>query len=142
MQQYDIDGLKFTDADIIHFANGIPGFLNHKRFVISRDESQEPFHWLHSVDDHKTKFVLINPMMVDEKYDPKLVKSDIEDLEIKNKADFLIYVIVTLNHTDLMKSTVNLTGPILINIADKKGKQIIIDDSRYSIKTPIMGEEA
>lgn len=137
-QTYTIDGLHFTEEDIIHFENGIPGFLNLKRFVISRDEDQEPFHWLHSVDDYQTKFVIINPMMVDGQYDPRIAKSDIENLDIQTPADMLFYVIVTLDHHELMKSTVNMTGPIIVNLRAKKAKQIIIDDGQYSVKTPIM----
>jgi flagellar assembly factor FliW len=137
-QTYSIDGLQFAESDIIYFESGIPGFLSHKKFVISHDEDQEPFHWLHSVDDPRTKFVLINPMMVDGTYDPNMTKLDLEDLQFESKSDMMIYTIVTLNHQNLMESTANLNGPILINIRGKKGKQIILDDSRYSVKTPIM----
>lgn len=139
-QTYTIDGLQFTEEDVIHFNNGIPGFLNLKRFVISRDEDQEPFHWLHSVDDYKTKFVIINPMMVNPDYDPKMSKSDLEDLDIQGPSDLLFYVIVTIDHMELMRSTANLTGPIIVNLRAKRGKQVILDDSKYSIKTPIVAE--
>jgi flagellar assembly factor FliW len=136
-QIYSIDGLQFTESEILHFESGIPGFLNHKRWVISQDEDQEPFHWLHSVDDKKTKFVLINPMLVDPRYDPKIAKSDLDNLNVQVPQDMIFYVIVTIDHFNLMNSTVNLTGPILVNVNAMRGKQLIIDDPNYSIKTPI-----
>lgn len=79
-------------------------------------------------------------MMVNPDYDPKMSKSDLEDLDIQGPSDLLFYVIVTIDHMELMRSTANLTGPIIVNLRAKRGKQIILDDSKYSIKTPIVAE--
>ena len=52
-----------------------------------------------------------------------------------------MYVIVTLNKVEFSLSTANLLGPILVNIRTKRGKQIILDDGRYSTKHPILSSE-
>ena len=137
LAQYEIDGITFTDNEIIHFDKGIPGFERVKRFIITTRPEHEPFHWLISVDEPATRFVLVNPLLFKEDYDPKFTRSHLADLDIQDKKELLLYVIVTLN-PDMTKSTANMLGPILINIRIRRGKQIVFDDNRYSLKEPII----
>jgi flagellar assembly factor FliW len=60
-----------------------------------------------------------------------------EDLAITRAEDILLYVIVTIRENPL-ESTANLVGPIVINRTRRIGKQIIIDDERYTTQEPIL----
>ena len=48
----------------------------------------------------------------------------------------LVLVTVTVPG-DLTKMSVNLRGPIIINAAEKKACQVIIDGEDYAVKYPI-----
>jgi len=135
---YTIDGTVFTEDQMIIFHNGLPGFQHLKKFVITTTKDYEPFHFLHSVDEPTIKFVIVNPMLFKPDFDPAMNKAHIADLGLEAKEDLLFYVIVTL-HQDMSKSTANLTGPVLINIKKQVGKQLILDDGRYSVAEPILG---
>ena len=50
--------------------------------------------------------------------------------------DILVLVTVTVPH-DLTKMTVNLMGPFVINVADMKGVQTIVENDNYPVKFPI-----
>ena len=39
--------------------------------------------------------------------------------------------------SDLTKMTVNLKGPIIVNAAEKKACQVIIEGDEYAVKFPI-----
>ncbi|MEW6041524.1 MAG: flagellar assembly protein FliW [Elusimicrobiota bacterium] len=132
--------LVFQKEDIIFFNNGIPGFDNYKRYVLASVEEQKPFEWLICVDNKDIRFVVINPLLFKSDYDPKIDKSQIEDLEIKGKDDLLIFVIVTLAKK-ILESTANLMGPLFINVKKKVGKQIIVDDERYCTRERIIKDE-
>ncbi len=45
----------------------------------------------------------------------------------------MVYSIVVVPE-DIRKMTANLLGPIIINHKEKLGKQVILDDSRYTTK--------
>lgn len=134
-----ISGIHYRDEDIIHFERGLPGFENLRRFIVSSQAEHAPFHWMHSLDQPGLRFVLINPMTICPDYDPRLTKVHLDDIGIRTKEDILLYVIVTIDNHNPNKSTANLLGPILINIREHRGNQIILDDARYSVRSPIFG---
>jgi flagellar assembly factor FliW len=135
-----LGGLEFKEEDIIFFDNGLPGFEHLNRFVISTREEHAPFHWLHSLEDENLRFIMINPLQIKEDYDPRITKAHLNSIDVEERSDLLMYVLVTLNKEEFSKSTLNLLGPILVNIRTKKGLQVILDDSRYSVKHPVLGE--
>ena len=138
-QAKSIDGIAYTDEEVIRFEEGVPGFEHLTRFLISSSEEHEPFHWMHSLDDPDLKFILVNPMLIHQTYDPKITKSHVSDLNLKEESDILMYVIVTMDQLEFSKSTANLLGPIIVNIRTRQARQILLDDMRYSTKHPILG---
>ncbi|CCQ94656.1 Flagellar assembly factor FliW [[Clostridium] ultunense Esp] len=119
---------------IIHFPEGILGFEEEKQFLIINNEDEEnPFHWLQSVANPDLAFVIINPFFVYPNYDIVIPKSAQEKLKIEEEKDVAIYSIVVVPE-DMEKMTANLLGPIVININKKLGKQVILDDERYTTK--------
>ncbi len=66
-------------------------------------------------------------------YDIILPKSAQDKLKIEDEKDVAIYSIVVVPE-DMEKMTTNLSGPIVINAEKKLGKQVILDDDRYTTK--------
>ena len=56
----------------------------------------------------------------------------------RESKELLLYVIVTLKQP-LSESTANLMGPLFINIRERVGKQILIENDAYSLREPILG---
>ena len=120
----------------ILFEKGIPGFETYKNFNINRLDQNSKFYEIVSKDDNNIGFISISPFEV--KYDYEIDLSDeiIDELVIKDPNDVLILCLITLGRT-LNESTVNLKAPIIINIKNNKGKQLILQDDRYKIKEPL-----
>ncbi len=132
-----LENLVYSPEDIVTFADGIPGFDKNKEFVIIKDECYEPFEWLVCIDGSGLRFALLNPMIVYPEYSPNISKSQIEGLGLSTPEDILMFVIVTIapNPTE---STLNLMGPVIINTTKKIGRQIILENSDYGTKEPIV----
>ncbi len=130
------DDLVYSKEDVITFPSGIPGFENNKEFVLVQIPDYAPFEWLVCVDGTRLRFALVNPMLFLPDYSPKMVKGQIEELKIEKPEDVLLYVIVTIKENPA-NSTANLVGPIVVNKRSKIGKQIIVEDERYSTQEPI-----
>jgi len=129
--------LVYANEDIITFNSGIPGFEQNKQFVIVSIPEYAPFEWLVCIDGSKLRFAIINPLLFEPDYDPKIIKEQLDDLAVEKPEDLLLYVIVTIRENPL-ESTANLVGPIILNRRKKTGKQIIIDDDRYTTREPIL----
>ena len=60
----------------------------------------------------------------------------VKELDIKEEKDVLVLCLITLGKT-LKDSTANLKAPIIINIKNNRGKQLILQDDKYKIKEPL-----
>jgi flagellar assembly factor FliW len=131
------DDLVFSPDDVITFPSGIPGFEKHKRFVIVPVPQCEPFSWLVCVEEMPLRFAIINPLIFIPDYSPKLQKEQLVDLKVDDLQDLILYAIVTIGQNPV-ESTANLTGPVIINKHARLGKQVLIDDDRYTTQDPIV----
>ncbi|WP_069650366.1 flagellar assembly protein FliW [Caloranaerobacter ferrireducens] len=132
--------IEIDEDSIITFSDGLLAFEEQKRFVIINNPDEEiPFKWLQSIDNPNLAFVIINPFLFKKDYEIDIPQSVIDKLDIKEEKDILVYSIVVVPE-DITKMTANLVGPIIINSKNKLGKQIILEDSRYTTKHLILDE--
>lgn len=129
--------LVYAKEDVIRFSTGIPGFEKNKEFVIVTVPEYAPFEWLVCIDGTRLRFAIINPLLFNPDYTPNMIKDQLSDLQIEKPEDILMYCIVTIRENPL-DSTANLIGPIIINKSKRIGKQIILDDDRYTTQEPLL----
>jgi flagellar assembly factor FliW len=122
---------------VIEFPEGLPGFERFKSYALFSDPESEPFQWLLSIQNDRLGFVVINPVMLWSDYNPKISKEDLRSLDITGPDDVLLLSIVTLSD-DPQNVTANLSGPILINAAARRGRQLALLDDRYTTKHSIV----
>jgi flagellar assembly factor FliW len=137
IQEQNNDFPEWEEDDIIFFPSGIPGFENSKRFIIISVPEYEPFHWLQCIEGDRVRLAIINPLVFHPDYSPNISKEELSTLGIKDPKNLLLYVIVTLR-SPLSESSANLMGPLFINIKERVGKQIIIEDNQYSLREKII----
>jgi flagellar assembly factor FliW len=129
--------LVYSENDVIFFEAGIPGFEQTKKFVLVQIPEYLPFEWLASIDGSGLRFAVVNPMLFRAEYAPNIPKAQLQELGLEKPEDVLLYTIVTIRKNPA-ESTANLIGPVVINKTKKIGKQIIIDDERYSTQETII----
>jgi flagellar assembly factor FliW len=66
-----------------------------------------------------------------------MIRKQFDDIDIEQPHDVLLYSIVTIRENPL-ESTANLVGPVIINKRKRIGKQVIIDDERYTTQEFIL----
>lgn len=130
--------IEYEEKDIIIFEKPLLGFDKLKKFVLAEIEVNSMFSALQSIEEIAIGFVVINPFSIKTDYEIKIDDKTIEELEIENPEDVAVLNTVTLNAIP-EKITTNLRAPIIINVKNNKGKQIVLNNEDYSIKTPIMG---
>jgi len=122
---------------VIEIPSGIIGFPNSKRFVLL--EHKHPFSWLHSIDDPNLAFVVVDGFEFGQQFEVKPPVGD-KDTDLKADDEYAILVIVTVR-PDPRLTTANLKAPVFVNMRNRKGIQIILDDTRYSTRFSLWSEE-
>ena len=117
----------------ILFEKGIPGFESYNYFNVNMIEGNERFYNIVSKEDSNIGFVSISPFDIKKDYEIDLDDEFVKELEIKAERDVLVLCLITLGKT-LKDSTANLKAPIIINIKNNRGKQLILQDDKYKIK--------
>ncbi|WP_139904157.1 flagellar assembly protein FliW [Clostridium thermarum] len=130
---------EYSEKDVINFKNGLPGFENLKKFILFPVEENDVFSILQSIEDEGIGLVTISPFSVMKDYEFKLNDDLLEGLKIRSEQDVLVLSTVTLS-TRLENITVNLKAPIIVNINERLGEQIILDNDKYMIKHPLVQE--
>lgn len=128
--------IQYELQDIITFKKGIPGFEEYKTYI-SKDMENSPFKILQCLENNELAFIIISPFDVVKDYEIKLSEELIKNTEIENEEEVLLYSIVTVS-SKVENITANLRAPLVVNIKNKLGEQLIVDKDVYKIKHPLM----
>lgn len=131
--------ITYEEENTIIFNKGILGFDELKKFILVDLEEYEPFKLLQSLENDEIGLIAASPYDFFEEYEIKLNEETINNLKVKSYEEIMIITTVTLN-SDAKKITTNLQGPIIINISNKLGEQIIVDNSKYKVKELLVKE--
>lgn len=131
--------VEIEDSEIINFPEGLPAFEHLKQFIILDAEEEIAFRWLQSLEDENIAFVIINPFLFKFDYEFKLSDHVLEKLKIESEADVAVYSIVVIPEK-MEDITANLLAPVVINVREKLGKQIVLENTAYHTKHKIAEE--
>ena len=123
-----------SGREIITFPTGILAFEENKQFIAIPVEGNPIFKCLQSVDEPNLSFLLIDPFVIKPDFYVDIEESVREELDIKKQEDVLVYTIVAIPEEGHKKATTNLLAPIVINVENKKAKQIVLDGTLRDIK--------
>ncbi|OGO83301.1 MAG: flagellar assembly protein FliW [Clostridiales bacterium GWC2_40_7] len=132
--------IEYMEENILNFDSGLPGFENVKKYIfIDSPDEQSIFKWLQSVDNPQLAFAIVNPFLVKEDYDFEISDEDMRELGIESAEDVVVYSILVVPD-DLTKVSMNLKAPVIINVRNKKGAQIVLDTDNYTVRHYILDE--
>ena len=138
-QVYDFPrfgSLAVAPEDEIAFPWGLPGFSNLKRWAVLTLAPTDRFLWLQSLEDLSVALPICDPWAVFEDYEPKLPAYAKAALELESSDDFVIMGIVVVTK-DAGEMTMNLLAPLVMNLRKHIGRQITLEGTDYSVRTPI-----
>ncbi|WP_449537805.1 flagellar assembly protein FliW [Ferdinandcohnia sp. Marseille-Q9671] len=121
------------ETEIITFTNGIPGFLEERKFVFLPFEEDTFISVMQSVGNPGLAFVVTNPFFFFKEYEFTLDDQTVEQLELESEEDVTVYVILTVQDP-FEKTTANLQAPIVLNNKKQLGKQAILTNTNYQTK--------
>lgn len=126
--------IEVHESEVLEFPEGLLGFNMFRRYTLIKDPEQEPFLWLQSLEEDDLAFVVVNPYLFFPGYDIQVKSQELASLKIKNVADCDVVTIVTIPPDQPMDLTTNLRGPLVVNVAEKLARQVVLIDDRYHTK--------
>jgi len=134
-----------TDQELpeLHFASGLPGFPEVRRFMLVRiGDELSPFSVLRSLDEGPgngpvVEFVVTHPGLFFPDYEPEIDDDTANRLELKSADDALLLVIVTVTDP-VTSSTANLLGPIVVNRHTRAAAQAVLGNSGYATREALV----
>jgi flagellar assembly factor FliW len=133
--------LEISEDSIITFTNGIPGFESLRKYTVLQIEEDLAFSYLQSVEEKDLAFIIVNPFLFHTGYEFDIPDAAQEELKITSEKDVAIWSIVTIRD-DLQDATMNLVAPIVINIREKLGRQVILPGTTYTTRHKLMPEDS
>jgi len=126
-----------NEETLIFFKGGLVGFPKEERFVLL--DHKPPFSWLHSVDNPDLAFVVVEGSEFGDGYLFPLPVGD-SRCDLKPDDEFATLIVVTVRAAPGI-TTANLKAPLVINLRNREGVQVILDDSRFSTRFPLWQED-
>ncbi|WP_132871906.1 flagellar assembly protein FliW [Seleniivibrio woodruffii] len=131
--------ITFNESDIVTLSSPMLGFPDLNDFIIISNEKSYPFLWFQSVQDSDVCFILVEPELFATDYNPKLNKREMKILGAEEDAKLKLFCIVVVPDQP-KNATMNLRAPLVMNTEKKLAKQVILEEDKWQIKTPLFNK--
>lgn len=126
--------IEFTDEDVVTFREGMIGFSGLQTFVLLSHKPDSPFRWLQSVEEPGLAFLVVDPNAYVEDYSPEITNSDVRSLGLSESTAHLVYTTASIPGGVVEEMTLNLAAPIVLNLEERIGKQVVLEGEAYNIR--------
>ena len=120
---------------LITFEEGILGFPNEHDYALIQTGEGSGFYWLQSVDCKELAFVVCDPRLFVADYQVPVKLEELQKVGLEEPGNAQVFIIV--NKVDNLL-TGNLQGPLVVNVQNRRARQLVLSDKRYSTRHPLM----
>jgi flagellar assembly factor FliW len=122
--------ISYRPSDVIRFPEGLPGFESLTKFLLVTRPECEPFVFLTALDRPEVALPLLPPVLVQPGWAPPIKPST-------GSGDLAWYAVVIIA-PNAEAILANLRAPILVNLGDRIGRQVVLDDERLPLSVPLV----
>ena len=139
--------LDYAEGTVFRFPYGLPGFENERAFLFIRRPQTEPLLFLQSLISPHLCFILLPILAADPNYKVNLEAEDLAALHLAPGSqprigEQILCAAVVNTGAGGNGPTANLMAPIVVNLKEQIGMQVVHANSPYSHQHPLLiGEE-
>ena len=127
--------VEVADSRILEFPSGLLGFSSYTQYALLQPDNDGLFFWLQSTEASELAFVVTDPSTWVPDYQATVRKEQMDDLQLATLETAQTFVIVNKYDQTL---TVNLQGPIIVNLANHQAMQLVLADKRWTTRHEIV----
>lgn len=128
-------GIEVDDQRFLNFPRGLLGFPDDREYALIQTGENSAFYWMQAVHRPELAFVVCDPRMFVPDYRVVIKTEDLNHIGLTDTQGSQVFVIV--NKVDEVL-TGNLQGPLVVNVATRVGKQLVLSEKRYATRHPLM----
>jgi flagellar assembly factor FliW len=136
---------EYQESAIITFPLGLPGFENMTDFLCLEQPSLRPLAYLQSLSDPHTCFLTLPVRAIEPSYDLQVSDEEADVLKLGGAPLSIgrnIACLAILCTGPERMATANLVAPVVINISERIGLQVIQTHSEYDCAHPLESARA
>ena len=118
--------VEVDQSSLIEFPSGLVGLPSRKRFVILEFDRDVPLAWMQHVDDPAFGLPVAEAGIFVQDYRVEVPRTDVAELALDTIDDAVMLVVTTIHPGGIMV-TGNLRAPLVVNLANRRGRQIVLD---------------
>lgn len=137
--------ISYEPDSVVEFPKGLPGFDERRRFVALQFDDSRPLVFVQSLEDPGLCFITLPVLAVDPQYQLRISNEDRELVglamgrPLRIGEDVLCLAVVSIREDG---PTVNLLGPVVVNLRNRKAVQAVASESGYSHQHRLVPQEA
>jgi flagellar assembly factor FliW len=138
--------LEYQSEALFRFPSGLPGFEDHRTFVFLKKPGLEPLMFLQSLDSRNLCFILLPVRAIDEDFQLELTQEEVREIGLLAERtpiigeDILCAALICSGEGD--GPTANLMAPVVVNLHNNIGMQVIHAQTPYSHRHPLLPADA
>jgi flagellar assembly factor FliW len=125
--------LTVGDDEVIRFPQGLLGFPDLKEFCLIDPGDETLILWLQSLQSREVAFPVLEPKIFRPDYTARLSAAELRELKLENINQSAVFTILTIPE-DILQMTSNLKAPVVVNLKEQLGRQVVLQENEYSIK--------
>lgn len=126
---------------IFNFIEPILGYEHLSKFILLDHSPDSPFKWLQSAEDANVAFPVTFPAFFGIEYQFVIPEEKAKKLELTNAEDLLSFNITCIPQGNPQNATVNLVGPIVVNMVNKNSMQLVLTNVSFSTKHKLFNQQ-
>jgi flagellar assembly factor FliW len=128
-------GIEVDDQRFLNFSKGLLGFPDDREFALIQTGENSAFYWMQAVHRPELAFVVCDPRLFVADYRIAIKTEDLAQIGLAETSGSQVFVIVNKVDNTL---TGNLQGPLVVNVATRVGKHLVLSDKKYSTRHPLV----
>jgi flagellar assembly factor FliW len=132
--------VEVPDETLLSFPAGMIGFPELERYSILKQREDSVFLWLHAIEEPSLAFPIVLPWVFYWDYEVKLSDEDMAAINVERADQISIYCVVNVTQ-NVREATINLFSPIVVNNAERLGRQVINLAEGYSTRNKLFKTE-
>lgn len=131
--------LTVGDDEIIRVPAGLLGFPEFTHFCLVDPGDETLILWLQSTQNPAIAFPVLEPKIFRPDYTARLSATELRELKLENINQSAVFSILTIPE-DITQMTANLKAPLVINLKEQLGRQVVLQENEYGIKQVMFRE--
>lgn len=131
--------VEFDDTEVLQIEGGLVGLPELSHFVLFEAKPGSAFSWLQSLEDPAMAFLVTEPSRYVDGFELEVTRRSANLFE-GGLAEAVVLATASVPAGRPQDTTLNLSGPIVLDAATRKGRQMVLEDAAYTTRYRVFPE--